>query len=87
MSNRQLYGEPLRLRQYRPLAEPSPSLWATLRVAWGRHRSRRRIAQLDPQMLKDIGGRSGGEQAVLARLSADGRAALPACYPMPNQST
>ena len=54
MSNRQLYGEPLRLRQYRPLAEPSPSLWATLRVAWGRHRSRRRIAQLDPQMLKDM---------------------------------
>jgi uncharacterized protein YjiS (DUF1127 family) len=55
MSNRQLYGEPLRLRQYRPLAEPSPSLWETLRAAWGRHRSRRRIAQLDPQMLKDIG--------------------------------
>ena len=55
MSNRQLYGEPLRLRQYRPLVEPSPSLWETLRMAWGRHRSRRRIAQLDPQMLKDIG--------------------------------
>ena len=85
MSNRQLYGEPLRLRQYRPLAEPSPSLWATLRVAWGRHRSRRRIAQLDPQMLKDIG--VSYEQAVLARLSADGRAALPTCYPMPNHST
>jgi len=71
MSNRQLYGEPLRLRQYRPLAEPSPSLWATLRVAWGRHRSRRRIAQLDPQMLKDIGVSRSEAEAEAARAPWD----------------
>ena len=55
MSNRQAHAEPLRLRQYHPLEVQPHTLWRTLSLAWARRRSRRRIAGLDQQMLKDIG--------------------------------
>jgi uncharacterized protein YjiS (DUF1127 family) len=32
-----------------------PSLWAMLRAAWRRHRTRRCLAELDARTLKDIG--------------------------------
>jgi uncharacterized protein YjiS (DUF1127 family) len=55
MSNRQMHAEPLRLRHHHPLPDQGQTLWSALRAAWVRHRSRQRIAQLDGEMLKDIG--------------------------------
>jgi uncharacterized protein YjiS (DUF1127 family) len=45
-------GSP-RGRQPRPAT--GPSVWQRAGVLWQRHRSRQRIAQLDADMLKDIG--------------------------------
>jgi uncharacterized protein YjiS (DUF1127 family) len=38
-----------------PGVTPPASLWATLRAAWRRQRTRRCLAELDAYMLKDIG--------------------------------
>jgi len=55
MSNRLLFARPARMPQLHALVAQSPSVWAGLRGTWRRYRSRQRIAQLDSQMLKDIG--------------------------------
>ena len=54
MSNRLLLSGSSRLPLPR-LGHPSTMFWITIRAAWRRYRSRQRIAQLDPQLLKDIG--------------------------------
>jgi uncharacterized protein YjiS (DUF1127 family) len=54
MSNRLLLSESSRLRLPR-LEHPNAPLWTMVRSAWQRYRSRQRIAQLDPHLLKDIG--------------------------------
>jgi uncharacterized protein YjiS (DUF1127 family) len=52
MSNRLLAGA---LTRIEPFAEPHVSLWAPIKAAWRRHRSRQRITRLDGHLLKDIG--------------------------------
>ncbi len=55
MPNRLLFGEPARMRRQLSV-EPTRGLsWAIIRRAWRRHRSRRRIVDLGPHLLKDIG--------------------------------
>jgi uncharacterized protein YjiS (DUF1127 family) len=53
-------GRP-RGRQPRPAT--GPSVWQRAGVMWQRHRSRQRIAQLDADMLKDIGVSFGEAEA------------------------
>jgi len=55
MSNRLLFGEPLRLHAPRVGSRHHLLSWAALRSAWRRHHSRRRIPHLDSHLLKDIG--------------------------------
>jgi len=45
-------GEPPRAS---PGAQPRADLWATLRAAWRRQRTRRCLVELDARTLKDIG--------------------------------
>ena len=52
MSNRLLLNQPMRTE---PFAASGSSLWDPIKSAWRRHRSRQRIAQLDGDLLKDIG--------------------------------
>jgi uncharacterized protein YjiS (DUF1127 family) len=54
MSNRLLLSGSSRLRLPR-LDHRGAPFWTTVRSAWRRYRSRQRIAQLDPHLLKDIG--------------------------------
>jgi uncharacterized protein YjiS (DUF1127 family) len=44
-----------RPRGHQPRPAPGPSVWQRAGVMWQRHRSRQRIAQLDADLLKDIG--------------------------------
>jgi uncharacterized protein YjiS (DUF1127 family) len=60
LSNRLLSGESLRLqlRDFFPAhRHPRAGLpsWSSVAAAWRRHRSRQRISDLDPHLLKDIG--------------------------------
>ena len=50
MSNRLLLRHAV---QWQPARRST--LWAAMRAAWRRHRSRQRIAGLDSHLLKDIG--------------------------------
>jgi uncharacterized protein YjiS (DUF1127 family) len=54
MSNRLLLSGSSRLRLPH-FDHPNGPFWTTVRSAWRRYRSRQRIAQLDPHLLKDIG--------------------------------
>jgi uncharacterized protein YjiS (DUF1127 family) len=42
-------------RRDQPKRATGPSVWERVDVLWQRHRTRQRIAQLDGEMLKDIG--------------------------------
>jgi uncharacterized protein YjiS (DUF1127 family) len=55
MSNRLLFHQPIRVRPHILFASPTRPTWAAVRAAWRRYRSRRRIADLDSYLLKDIG--------------------------------
>jgi len=55
MSNRLLFVEPARLDPRPLFATPSIPSWTTIRKAWGRYRTRQRIAYLDSHLLQDIG--------------------------------
>lgn len=55
MSNRLLFSEPARIRRQQLFERPRRLSWAVIRSAWRRHRSRQRIADLGPHLLKDIG--------------------------------
>ena len=55
MSNRLLFGKPVRSLLSPALPAEPASLWGRVYAAWRRYRSRQRIAQLDSHMLKDIG--------------------------------
>jgi uncharacterized protein YjiS (DUF1127 family) len=55
MSNRLLLHQPTRVRPDVLFSSASLPSWAAVRAAWRRYRSRRRIADLDGYLLKDIG--------------------------------
>jgi uncharacterized protein YjiS (DUF1127 family) len=44
-----------RPRRHQPRPAVGPSVWKRAGILWQRHRSRQRIAELDADMLKDIG--------------------------------
>lgn len=55
MSNRLLFKGSVRLASAQALARQRGASWEAIRAAWRRYQSRRRIAQLDSRMLKDVG--------------------------------
>ena len=55
MSNRLLFDRLARVRPPHPFAARPASFGSLVREAWRRHRTRRRIANLDSRALQDIG--------------------------------
>ena len=55
MSNRLQSSGAARSRPQQLFPRPGVPSWTTIRSAWRRYRSRRRITELDRHLLKDIG--------------------------------